>query len=1374
MSQAVERATQGSTAEEEKNPDLTNLTETLKKVKKIVGPAPVVECKMGGVEIPLLLDSGSQVTIISGTFFNRNLKSQLGSPNEGNKILTLRAANGLTLPYRGYLETEIEVEGQVVKDCGILIQEDLEPITDKKHFGILGTNVLNRIPQYQEWLQKMKSTSKKRIDSAPVRVGGTNQIRVPAESAMDILATGPKYDDVMVVEPLEYPIGGSIAAVSVLVRPECGSYIVRVENRSPSDMWLKPRTVIGTVSEVDQVMENLQLDVTETENEVVVERFTTHPPAPQVKTDSIHCNSVDFKSAPSEPSQQPEDPDAWMNRIKCAQFPEEKMKRIKAVLRKCKDAFALSEDDIGLAKTVEHRIPLKDDKPVSQRCRRVPPAQLPALKEHLKDLLRKGIIRESKSEYASPIVIVQKANGKMRKCVDYRQLNEKIRKDAYPLPRIEECLDYLGKATMFSTMDLKSAYNQVPIAEEDRHKTAFTSPIGLFEYCRVPFGLSTSPAAFQRLISTVFRAEIPEDLIAFQDDIIIPALEFDDMLHLLELALMRLIENGLKVEPEKCYLFMPMVKFLGHQVSEAGVNTDPEKVSAVTDWPTPTSASEVLTFVGKVGYYRRYIKHFSQRAAPLYHLVNLDPNRGKRRKRGRTWKKSESVPFKWDKECQDAFEDLKQTLVTAPILGYPDFQKPFILETDASYKGLGAVLSQQQDGKMRVIAYASRSLRGAEKNHVCYNSMKLELLGLKWAITEKFRDYLLGTTFTVFTDNNPLKYIMTSAKLSAVEQKWVGELSRFNFEIRYRPGKLNQNADALSRRPHPDSDQEEDVDMGIEEVASLMGVTVIPSDLRKNFLKAAVFSVKADVKQIAAEREPPRMDTLPRLAPKELQELQQEDKVMSRVVDFFKKGEKPTSQQLKEEVSGVKTALRQWDRLVLREGVLYRRVTDPKSRVTLTQLLLPTVLKEKTLTALHDKMGHQGTDRTESLVRQRCYWPGMQREIREWVTSCQRCTQAKTPSRQIRTPMKSLSASEPNELVTVDFTVMEPGVGQVENVLVFTDVFSKFSIAIPTRNQTALTTAKAFVREWFLKYGVPCRIHSDQGRNFEADIMKELYKLYGVKQSHSTPYHPIGNGQCERFNRTLHNLLCKLEPEEKRRWNEHLQEVVFFYNATVHPATGYEPFYLMFGRHPNLPIDFLLGKEVEDSHSKNWVTNHKQRLQKAYERAQQNLKQDQAQRKERYDKKTKDWDLDIGQKVYLKDHRPLGRNKIGDYYRPETYLIVNRQGHVYDLEQEGRKSVKKTVNRKEITLVPERQKPIEHKKPHRVTRCIRKLVTGGNELSDSSSSEDENPVGNVELPVDHDSPAGAFMEDSSDEDGIFGVETPSPPLRRSTRPNFGW
>ena len=215
--------------------------------------------------------------------------------------------------------------------------------------------------------------------------------------------------------------------------------------------------------------------------------------------------------------------------------------------------------------------------------------------------------------------------------------------------------------------------------------------------------------------------------------------------------------------------------------------------------------------------------------------------------------------------------------------------------------------------------------------------------------------------------------------------------------------------------------------------------------------------------------------------------------------------------------------------------------------------------------------------------------------------------------------MGSISASRPLEVVAIDFTLLDQARNGLENVLVMTDVYTKFAVAVPTKNQTAPTTAKTLVREWFLKYGVPERIHSDQGRNFQSKLVKNLCKLYNVSKSNTTPYYPAGNGMCERFNRTLHNLLCTLEPEQKANWPEHLQTVVAYYNATSHSSTGYSPYYFMFGRHCRLPVDYLLGTLPETA--EDWVTNHARRLELAREKVQDNMSDKRKTQKERYDKK---------------------------------------------------------------------------------------------------------------------------------------------------------
>jgi len=383
-----------------------------------------------------------------------------------------------------------------------------------------------------------------------------------------------------------------------------------------------------------------------------------------------------------------------------------------------------------------------------------------------------------------------------------------------------------------------------------------------------------------------------------------------------------------------------------------------------------------------------------------------------------------------------------------------------------------------------------------------------------------------------------------------------------------------------------------------EDVAALFGVTAIPQELLQKGLNAktteTVSAMSADF-----------IASFPSLTKKDLAQFQEEDSVISRVLHFMKLGEKPKLGRKNQEPRDVHLILKHFEKLQIIEGVAYRKIKDPKTHKTIFQVLLPSCLKEKILQSLHDSTGHQGMDRTESLVRQRCYWPRLQRDVQNWVNNCNRCALAKPPSREIRTPMIGISASRPLEVVSVDFTLLEPSSNGIENILVMTDVFTKFAVAVPTRNQTASTTAKTLVREWFLRYGIPDRIHSDQGRNFEAKLVKHLYKLYSIQSSHTTRYYPKGNGMCERYNKTLHNLLSTLEPEQKKKWPEYIQTVVAYYNATPHPATGYAPFYLMFGRNAKLPTDFLLGTLEEEP--EDWVKVHKKHLELAHQKANENL-----------------------------------------------------------------------------------------------------------------------------------------------------------------------
>ena len=689
------------------------------------------------------------------------------------------------------------------------------------------------------------------------------------------------------------------------------------------------------------------------------------------------------------------------------------------------------------------------------------------------------------------------------------------------------------------------------------------------------------------------------------------------------------------------------------------MSTDPDKTEAIRSWPKPTTEKQLRSFLGIAGYYRRFVEGFAKIAAPLHAMLS--------KPKKNTKVKAEQFSKLWNEDCDRAFDKLKEKLTSTPVLGYPDFSAEFILETDASFEGLGAVLSQEREGKKVVIAYASRALRPTEKNMDNYSSMKLELLALKWSVTEKFRDYLLGSKFVVFTDNNHLSYIQT-AKLGATEMRWVSQLAQFNFIVKFRSGKVNQNADALSRKP---SVQTEDTERVMSTVTkSTVVASVIESDDVVNSFRVRSVTV-----------EPVDATTvLPEFVPADIASLQEHDPVMY----WLKRKEDLTVQIIKKEKKDVRKILNQRDKLVLENGVLFRHCSDETGEVK--QLMLPEVLKEKVLESVHNHAGHQGVERTLALLRKRCFWLRMTQDVQKWCKACERCMIGKAPVPSIKPPIGNLIAYSPLEILAIDFTLLEKSSDDREHVLVMTDIFSKFTQAVPTRDEKASTVARILVKEWFVRYGIPRRIHSDQGRNFESDVVKELCRLYNISKSRTTPYHPEGNAQCERFNRTMHDRLRTLPPEQKRKWTEYLPELVYVYNATVHSSTGFSPYYLLFGREPTLPIDFILGTlDATQSYSvDDWLENHKQRLRQAMERATVNIDKSAQQRCEQHNKDKREAPIDIGTRVLLRN-RVQGRNKIQDTWSSTPYKVVARPGdNVYTVQLADGSGVTKTVTRRDI------------------------------------------------------------------------------------------
>ncbi|CAM4569383.1 unnamed protein product [Caretta caretta] len=402
-------------------------------------------------------------------------------------------------------------------------------------------------------------------------------------------------------------------------------------------------------------------------------------------------------------------------------------------------------------------------------------------------MLALGVIQPSASPWASPVVLVPKKDGSVRFCVDYWKLNAITVSDAYPMPRPDELLDKLGGARYLTTMDLTKGYWQVPLDADARLKSAFITPLGLYEFLTLPFGLKGAPATFQRLVDQLLRG-MESFAVAYIDDICVFSQTWEDHVSQVRQVLDRLQGAGLTVKAEKCKVGMAEVSYLGHRVGSGRLKPEPAKVEVIRDWPAPHTKKQVQAFIGMAGYYRRFVPHFSAIATPITELC----------------KKGKPDKVVWTEQCQEAFRALKEALGSGPVLANPDFDKAFVVFTDASDTGLGAVLMQEDEkGERHPIVYLSKKLLPREQH---YAAIEKECLAMVWAL-KKLEPYLFGRHFTVYTDPSPLTWLHQMKGANAKLLRWSLLLQDDDMDVVHVKGSANLIADALSRRGGPELPQ---------------------------------------------------------------------------------------------------------------------------------------------------------------------------------------------------------------------------------------------------------------------------------------------------------------------------------------------------------------------------------------------------------------------------------------------------------------------------------------------------------------------------------------------------------------------------------------
>lgn len=1305
-------------------------------LKELIGEANEAVTIVNGHACIGLLDTGSQITSVAESFYKRHLRDCTIKPLKD--LVRVVGAGGQDVPFLGYTFVNIEFPCEDVGINGsietpVLVVPDNE--CNKRVPVVVGTNLIRQCKQncesaggkrylqtrqisstwkraYQSMCQQNRCCTK---DSPGIKVRATtkNPIRLGPHETRTITclvnASFATQTDVLVETSGQSHPGLVVTPglVTLPSGPAKSRISVEVTNNSNTAITIRPKSFITWAQEAKEVR-NIDPDGNDMEKEQ---------------------DDVDITR---------------MFNLEETPLTEIQKREVHQLLAKMSYVFAKDDKDLGQTEAVYHEIHLKDEVPTRETYRRVPPGQLEEFRAALNDLLEAGVVSKSKSPYASPVVLVRKKDGSLRICVDYRKLNAKTIRDSYPLPRISETLEALRGAKWFCTLDLQSGYLQVKVMEKDRHKTAVTTPFGLYEFNRMPFGLTNAPATFQRLMEQCLHGLNLKICLAYLDDVIVFARSFEEMLERLRIVLQRLGEYGLKLKPSKCHLFQSQLSYLGHVVSEQGVEPDPSKISALKNWlqHPPQNIKELQTFLGFVGYYRSFIEGFANIAAPLHQLAKVSEPKDTRER----YKEA----FQWSQECQTAFKTLIDKLCSYPILAFPDFSLPFILHTDASGYGLGGALYQVQDGKPRVVAYGSRSLSTAEKR---YSAYRREFLALKWSVTEKFKQYLYGHKFHVVTDSNPLTYLLSSAKLSATDHRWLSDLSAYDFTITYRPGKASCDADGLSRMPTGTYVETEVTTPDLECIKPFLarlhklepGSTAFCSEEEfrsfcayhlvdepfnsKKLQSPAVEAFSMNSNAIPEHlSQPPHLQSqtnFPTMSLSDWAKMQREDLVIGRVLELLAADCDTTA----DDSHLVRKLLREKGRLRVDQGVLFRRrLVDGEESF---QIVLPKSLHQMVLKGLHDDMGHFGREKTVELILQRFYWPGLSLIVEAYIKNCDRCIKRKSPDPP-RSPLVPIVATEPMELLAIDYLTLERGKGGLENILVITDSFTKYAWAVPTKNQKATTVAKVLWEKVLMNFGFPQRIHSDQGRDFESKVIQDLCKIAGIKKTRTTPYHPQGNGQTERFNRTLLSMLGTLDADKKTNWPDYVAPLVHAYNCTKHASTAYSPYFLMYGRSPRLPIDVSLGVPTEGEGARPYTAyadDLRERLAHAYEIASNESAKKAAANKKRCDAKAHEATLRPGDRVLARNLSDRGKHKLQDRWENVPYIVLRRAGDlpVYEIQQEGSEK-RRTLHR---NLLLPYQLPPQHGKP-RKRNHQRKKVNQSNDFCENEreiqSDQDEDPI----------------------------------------------
>lgn len=933
--------------------------------------------------------------------------------------------------------------------------------------------------------------------------------------------------------------------------------------------------------------------------------------------------------------------------------PENYQNKILPLCSEFSDIFALESDKMTVNNFYTQRFRVKDDSPVYVKNYRLPFSQREEIARQVEKLTKNDLIEPSCAEFNSPILLVPKKSSndskKWRLCIDYRLVNRKLVADKYPLPRIEDILDGLGRAKHFSVIDLFSGFHQIPISEESRDITSFSTPDGSFRWKVVPFGLNVSPNSFARMMAIAFSGIPAGTAFLYIDDIIVIGCSESHHLNNLRRVFETLRKYNLKINPYKCNFFRREVTFLGHKCSESGISPDNSKLEAIAKYPEPTDKDSVKRFVAFANYYRKFIKNFAILAQPLNHLTR------------------KSVVFRWGEEARNAFTAIRNALNSPTILAYPDFSKEFTLTVDACMRGCGSVLSQiQSDGTEKPISFASRAFNKSERNKPI---IELELLAIYYAIIH-YKPYLYGTNFLVRTDHKPLIYLFCLKNPTQRLLRVRLELEEYKFDIEYIPGGKNVVADALSRMSFDEIKEclQNDAHVRVTTRSMSRKKNANETNQKESDMKIQNLSVYED-KNSPLTRKSPKLIMKHNFieARKNKKSLFQIDlSVMVRdgklsLEKFFSQLQvKATEQKIDIFQLPLDSAI--FDLCSIEQFKKTGQEILTFTKVALTNAIKRVVSKEeqqKLVSNYHkDELmgGHCGRNRLYAKLRSKFFWKGMSKDVASTIRTCPKCqltkinTHTKEKMEITATPQRAF------DVVIVDTIgpLSKSICGNQYAVTLMCDLTKHLTI-VPIPNKEAKTVAKAIFENFILVFGVMKNMRTDLGTEYKNQIFDELGRLLKFKHDFSTPYHHQTVGTVERNHRVLNAYLRSYLIENRDDWDVYAKYFQFCYNTTPNSSNkfNFTPFELVFGHEANLPMEkFEAIEPIYDI--ENYVKELKFRLQTTNTRTKKILEKYKEKMKELYDRNVKEINVRIGDKIKVRND---AGHKLSNAYKG-PYIIT--------------------------------------------------------------------------------------------------------------------